>query len=242
MRGVIDYQSQELRTIETCVAADQREPLVEELVDYLNFFEFVSSLWKANQLKPEEVKMLFNYYLQPLATLPFLKAFIHEYDFDNLEALLEALYHKGYAGEHLPKHSQTHYIFVYGTLRKLDLNRTHQLLGSAIRVDRAYYNGELYNVGEYPAVIPSQDPSRRVVGDVYLLRDLERDIAALDKYEGCGASDPVPHEYTRTKVSVRLTTGDEKLAWIYLYNRSVNELARIEDGDYADYLRSKGAR
>jgi len=39
MRGIIDYQSQELRTIETCVAADQQEDLVEELVDYLNCFE-----------------------------------------------------------------------------------------------------------------------------------------------------------------------------------------------------------
>src|ERR1700674_4137468 len=57
-------------------------------------FRIVSSLWKAKQLTPDEVKMLFNYYLQPLATLPFLKAFIHDYDFDNLEALLEALYHK----------------------------------------------------------------------------------------------------------------------------------------------------
>jgi gamma-glutamylcyclotransferase (GGCT)/AIG2-like uncharacterized protein YtfP len=242
MRGIIDYQSHELRIIETCIAADHRHDLVEELVDYLNFFEFVASLWKAKQLKSDELKMLFNYYLQPLANRPFFCAFIHDYDFDNLERLLKELYLKDCAGHSLPRHSETHYVFVYGTLRNLDLNRTHQLLATAIHVGRGYYKGELFDIGEYPGAVPSHDQSRRIVGEVYLLHDLAADIEPLDKHEGCSSSDPLPHEYTRTKVTISLENRDEKTAWMYLYNQPVDGLKRIEGGDYAEYLSLKSAR
>ena len=63
--------------------------LEEKLVDYLNFFEFIASLWKLKQLKKNEVLMLFDYYLKNINRLDFLKLYISNYGFENLAALLK---------------------------------------------------------------------------------------------------------------------------------------------------------
>src|SRR5207247_10403339 len=39
-------------------------PISEPFVLYLNFFEFVASLWKLEQLSLREIKMLFQYYIE----------------------------------------------------------------------------------------------------------------------------------------------------------------------------------
>ena len=60
----------------------------ETLVNYLNFFEFISILIKRGHLRNDEVKDLFGYYLQTLNSQRFIKNYISEFGFENLETLL----------------------------------------------------------------------------------------------------------------------------------------------------------
>lgn len=91
IRRIIDYSTPELATLRGAVELGGPDDLVESFVDYLNFFEFIGSLWKLDQLRINEVAMLFQYYLENLNSQPFITRFIHEQGFENLEELLAAL-------------------------------------------------------------------------------------------------------------------------------------------------------
>jgi len=91
IRRILDYAPPQLSTLREAVEQGGSDELVESFVDYLNFFEFVASLWKLGQLRIEEVAMLFRYYLENLSDHAFITAFIHEQSFENLEALLANL-------------------------------------------------------------------------------------------------------------------------------------------------------
>ncbi len=70
---------------------DGHAELEEKLVDYLNFFEFIGSLWKMKQLSISEVRMLFDYYLNIIKNSVFLRSYIAKYGFENLSRLLSAI-------------------------------------------------------------------------------------------------------------------------------------------------------
>ena len=57
-------------------------------MDYLNFFEFVASLWKLGQLRKGEVEMMFEYYLRDLAKKPEVMRFIEKEGFERLQELI----------------------------------------------------------------------------------------------------------------------------------------------------------
>lgn len=124
-------------------------------------------------------------------------------------------------------------LFVYGTLRHdtgsvmaAFLARYAEPLGPAV------FQGVLYDLGAYPATVASDRPEDRVVGEVYLLKDPARVLAALDDYEGCAADSPEPTEYVRRIQVVQNTNGLALEAWVYLYNRPTLDLPRIRSGDY----------
>ena len=61
-RRVLDYKPQpEFDRLKEAVL--RGDGTAEAFGLYLNFFEFVASLWKLDQLKLREVKMLFEYYI-----------------------------------------------------------------------------------------------------------------------------------------------------------------------------------
>jgi hypothetical protein len=60
-------------------------------VDYLNFFEYVSSLRKAGQLTQDEILMLFDYYLRLIRKHDSVWTFVCEHSFENLAKLVEEL-------------------------------------------------------------------------------------------------------------------------------------------------------
>jgi hypothetical protein len=92
IRRVLDYEPHpEFGHLEKGLAGGGKDDLVEELVDYLNFFECVAGLWKLNQLKLDEISMLFEYYILRLRDHDFLIAFIRENGFENLSDLIERL-------------------------------------------------------------------------------------------------------------------------------------------------------
>ena len=69
-------------------------------------------------------------------------------------------------------------------------------------------------------------------GEVYRLHEPLATLARLDRYEGCSDTDPQPAEYVRIVVETELADGGTVSAHIYVYQREVAGLRRIESGDY----------
>ena len=91
IRSILDYEQPELAILRKLVSSGDYDELAELLVDYLNFFEFIASLWKLGQLDIEEVATLFEYYLTNLSAHDFIVDFLATYGFDNLKSLLASL-------------------------------------------------------------------------------------------------------------------------------------------------------
>lgn len=72
--------------------------LTEALVDYLNFFEFVASLWKLKQLSRREILMLFEYYLKRINDHQFVVGYIEKEGFESLAELLKSVRQRNVGG------------------------------------------------------------------------------------------------------------------------------------------------
>lgn len=89
-RRILDYEPpEELNQLRKCIEEGGDDDLSEALVDYLNFFEFVASLWKLKQLSQREIFMLFEYYLRRINDHQFVVCFIREEGFESLSELLK---------------------------------------------------------------------------------------------------------------------------------------------------------
>jgi hypothetical protein len=89
IRSILDYgPKDQLDKLRQCLKEGGNDELAEKLVNYLNFFEFVGSLWKLNQLSIQEIHFLFDYYLRLIDRYPEVISFVKEYGFENLEQLL----------------------------------------------------------------------------------------------------------------------------------------------------------
>jgi gamma-glutamylcyclotransferase (GGCT)/AIG2-like uncharacterized protein YtfP len=130
------------------------------------------------------------------------------------------------------------YLFVYGTLRQQVAHPLHTfLVYSADFIGLGYVQAKLYVVEHYPGAVLTDDPTSRVLGEVYLLRRPEKVLNKLDAYEGCTRDYPQPHEYKRKKVSVKLENGPNITAWMYEYNLPTKNLKLIPSGDYLDFIK-----
>mgnify|MGYP001626156955 FL=1 len=124
-------------------------------------------------------------------------------------------------------------LFVYGTLRSCNDNDVRRDLSkNSSYVGEAYYRGKLYLVDSYPALISSDDPSDKVIGEVYRLHNSET-IEKIDKYEECGELFPKPYEFIRVQDVVTMIDSRASVeCFVYLYNRKVEGLTRIKSGDF----------
>ncbi|MFM8340639.1 MAG: gamma-glutamylcyclotransferase [Methylomonas sp.] len=124
------------------------------------------------------------------------------------------------------------YLFVYGTLRRDAQHPMARYLHQQARwIGSASYQGKLYQVSDYPAVVSSRYSADTVCGEVYQL--FTADLwSILDDYEECSPSFPAPTEYQRVLQTVYLSNGEAISAWIYLYNRPISGLKVIESGDF----------
>jgi gamma-glutamylcyclotransferase (GGCT)/AIG2-like uncharacterized protein YtfP len=123
-------------------------------------------------------------------------------------------------------------LFVYGTLRRAAGHERHALLAAlADFVDEATVTGHLWVVDWYPGlVLHPQGPV--VVGELWRLRP-GTDLLPLDRYEGCAADDPAPHEYRRVRVPARATaTAATMTAWTYEYLGTTARLRHVPSGDW----------
>ncbi len=125
-------------------------------------------------------------------------------------------------------------LFVYGTLlSELGHPMSHRLKKEAVCIGKGYLWGHLYDLGEYPGLIPGEEGQSRVYGEVYQLQDPERSLRWLDAYEGIGEGELEPWEYERMVLKVFLRdAGVWEDCWVYLYVLSPEQLPLIEQGDY----------
>jgi gamma-glutamylcyclotransferase (GGCT)/AIG2-like uncharacterized protein YtfP len=124
-------------------------------------------------------------------------------------------------------------VFVYGSLRQnsqSEISRT--LTQQADFIGYASYQGRLYQIDYYPGAVPSRNPAHNVQGELYQLHNPAITLAQLDSYEECGLGFVQPTEYARRTQNVRLCGGEVIQAWVYVYNRPIDNLALITSGDF----------
>jgi len=109
---------------------------------------------------------------------------------------------------------------------------SHWLSQCADWIGAGFFQGKLFNLGEYPGVIKSDNAGDRVLGDIYRIGRPKMILATLDRYEQCSIRDPRPHEYRRSIEPVMLDKGKTLNAWVYLYNRPIKDHICITSGDY----------
>jgi len=123
-------------------------------------------------------------------------------------------------------------LFVYGTLkRESSLPLAQELNRSATFEGEARFNGRLYLVSHYPAVVPSDRPEEWVHGELFVVRD-PGFLVTLDRYEECAPEDVQPTEFRRLAQTVVNSRGESLKAWMYIYNRPVTDLRRIASGQF----------
>jgi gamma-glutamylcyclotransferase (GGCT)/AIG2-like uncharacterized protein YtfP len=124
------------------------------------------------------------------------------------------------------------YLFLYGTLRKDAPHEMNKALGRSARlIGTGYIQAQLYDLGEYPGAIPSQNVRHKVFGQIFEIID-DTIFTRLDDYEGCAPHDQPPFEFRREKMKVHGSSSNIHYAWVYLYNRSVANSTLILTGDY----------
>ncbi|MFM1836531.1 MAG: hypothetical protein RJA04_1219, partial [Bacteroidota bacterium] len=132
----------------------------------------------------------------------------------------------------LPEPDVEEYLFVYGTLRRDCGNDLHRLIArNSDYVGMATYQGQMYQVADYPGIIPSEDKKDQVVGELYLLSNTIKLLNVLDEYEEFDPESSAKSLFVREHVTVNLK-GKEITSYAYLYNKKIDPKTRIASGDY----------
>ncbi len=123
---------------------------------------------------------------------------------------------------------QADYVAAYGSLRQGfalpdEPGELAQLLTSE---GPCLINGELYDMGDYPGLVAGDG---HVVGELYRLSDLKA-LRLIDRFERYDAIDPEGSLYLRRCVRLAEPSAD---AWVYFYNRPVNDMPRVPGDDWA---------
>jgi gamma-glutamylcyclotransferase (GGCT)/AIG2-like uncharacterized protein YtfP len=132
------------------------------------------------------------------------------------------------------------HVFFYGTLMTPFNRPGRERVNSQMAfVGRGSIRASLYDLGIYPAAVPSTDGSV-VWGEVYALRDSAEVLSTLDEIEGYQSGAPDRSLYTRAQIEVTLQDGRITPAWAYFYNAPLGRAQRITSGDYLEHLNVKG--
>jgi len=127
-------------------------------------------------------------------------------------------------------------IFFYGTLMRAFGRQVPSALDQKLSdVGRGWIGATLFDLGAYPAAIPSSE--NRVWGEVHEMLDSLDVLRRLDDFEGFDAAEPETSLYVREKSPVTLLTGDVVSAWVYFYKEPLGWAERIDSGDYLAHIK-----
>lgn len=130
------------------------------------------------------------------------------------------------------------FLFVYGTLMK-GLRQDWQVKVGARLAGHGSIAGRLYDLGDYPGAVWSMDGRGQVLGELYELHNPDIAIAILDEYEEFFPAQPEKSLFVRKVVPVTMENGTQKEAWVYFYNRKVDEADWIPGGNYRDRISAR---
>ena len=134
-------------------------------------------------------------------------------------------------------------VFVYGSLRKGFQHPAYAYISRYFTlVAEAKIKGRLYDMGSYPAAIPT-DEAFFITGELYKINHPDEfawAIAQLDDYEGLNADDGETPLYRREPVTVFVQDQEEQ-AWVYWYNGDTTGKTLIAEGDVLQYMGQKGS-
>ena len=129
------------------------------------------------------------------------------------------------------------YLFVYGTLMRRFEHPMHEfLMTHAEYLCDGSFQGKLYRISWYPAVVPSSNSADKVYGEVYRIRDTKILFKTLDNYEMCAPDDSTSGEYTRQIAGIRIANGETLGCHIYLYNWKLDEAQHIPSGKFTSMV------
>lgn len=132
----------------------------------------------------------------------------------------------------------TDLVFFYGTLMSGFRRPGRSGLDRHLRpVGRGWIEAALFDLGIYPAAIPSRDS--RVWGEVHQMLDPRVVLRGLDEIEGHSLTAPDSSLYTREEVLVTMEEQAPGLAWVFFYNAPLGGAQRIQSGDYLEHLRAR---
>jgi gamma-glutamylcyclotransferase (GGCT)/AIG2-like uncharacterized protein YtfP len=129
-------------------------------------------------------------------------------------------------------------LFVYGSLLSIDNEFANYVSQNAIFYGDGKLKGKLYDMGEYPGAILSNNDAYDISGNIVRLNNPEQVLKVLDDYEGFGEDQEQPNLFVRELLPV-ITSDGVINCWIYLYNLSVADLPEIRSGNYQSYIKQK---
>jgi gamma-glutamylcyclotransferase (GGCT)/AIG2-like uncharacterized protein YtfP len=117
-------------------------------------------------------------------------------------------------------------LFIYGTLHP---DRAPAAIASTARLlkpmGRATIQARLYDLGPYPGIVLTGNPTDTVPGELFILPGDPTILARLDDYEDFRPSDPANSLFLRQQVPATLQdgpgAGTEIACWVYTYNHPI---------------------
>ena len=132
-------------------------------------------------------------------------------------------------------------LFVYGSLRSGFRSPVYEYISRFFTfVGDAKVRGKLFDMGSYPAGMPTNDNSY-ITGELYHANnphEFSWAIGQLDDYEGVSVEADEVQLYRREITEVHFE-GQVTHAWIYWYIGDLSGKPAIDSGDLMQYLQEK---
>lgn len=136
---------------------------------------------------------------------------------------------------------EVYQLFVYGSLLSGFRSPAYEYISRYFTlVGEAKVKGELFDMGTYPAAMPTQK-EKFIHGELYRIKhenEFSWAIGQLDDYEGVKVESDEVQLYRRDLADVYLNDQVTQ-AWIYWFNADVSGMPMIASGDIMEYLRQK---
>lgn len=132
-------------------------------------------------------------------------------------------------------------LFVYGSLRSGFQSHAYEYISRYFSlVGPAKVKGKLYDMGEFPAGVPS-DEDNWITGELYQVKNVTEfswAMGQLDDYEGVHIEAHEDPHYYRDITTV-YHNGMDLRAWVYWFRGDTSGRPLIESGDLLLYLQEK---
>lgn len=132
-------------------------------------------------------------------------------------------------------------LFVYGSLRSGFQSPAYDYISHYFSlVGNGKVKGYLYDMGSYPAGVPTNDDAF-IIGELYSLNsetEFSWAFSQLDDYEGVSPDDGEPALYGRSLTTVYINNTTEQ-AWIYWFLGDVQQHPIVTSGDILQFQQQK---